>query len=168
MLDLKKSGLFIANGDKISVLIKVAGVAPMLSIISGVLLNDMEKDGTVTALTPLDPEIQDIVCNPHKYIFDTPTASDIIKNELGLDDEKTLGKVEYNDTQFTAWLDKFKEYKKMFPAEHESKMIVLLMREYNYTIVQSKQVITKLKRYIIKKQYENDYCIDCNGFFEIA
>lgn len=50
MLELKKPGLYIANGKSTSVLIRVAGTAPCLTIIRGILLNDMERDGTITVL----------------------------------------------------------------------------------------------------------------------
>ena len=47
MLELKKAGLYIANGKNVSVLVKVTGTAPMLDIVSGILLNDMEKESPV-------------------------------------------------------------------------------------------------------------------------
>ena len=84
MLELKRAGLYIANGKNTSVLVRVAGEYPYLRVISGVLLNDMEKDGTVTVLKEDDPELQDIVCNPKNYIFDLPSVSSSVKNESGL------------------------------------------------------------------------------------
>ena len=81
MLELKKAGLYIANGKNVSVLIKVTGEAPMLDIVSGVLLNDMERDGTITKLDQDSFVIQDIIMNPKNYIFDLPAVSDAIKGD---------------------------------------------------------------------------------------
>ena len=143
MLDLKKSGLFIANGDKISVLIKVAGVAPMLSIISGVLLNDMKKDGTVTALTPLDPEIQDIICNPNDYIYELPSISESIEKS-GF--EKEVNKnVEYSDKQFNEWVGTYKEYLSLYKDNWEPKFTIYLLKNTRYS---KSQVGTILKEII--------------------
>ena len=50
MIELKTAGLYIANGKKTSILIRVTGEYPMLNIVSGVLLNDMQRDGTITKL----------------------------------------------------------------------------------------------------------------------
>lgn len=50
MLELKKPGLYIANGKNISVLVRIAGTAPCLVAVRGILLNDMQRDGTITVL----------------------------------------------------------------------------------------------------------------------
>ena len=64
MIELKTAGLYIANGKKTSILIRVTGEYPMLNIVSGVLLNDMQRDGTITKLDSSSLEIQDILSNP--------------------------------------------------------------------------------------------------------
>lgn len=126
MLELKKAGLYIANGKNICVLVRVAGEYPYLRVISGVLLNDMEKDGTITILKESDPELQDIVCNPKNYIFDFPSVSESIKNQKGLEtsEKKT---VEFTSEQFDDWVNKYISYTRMYPEQYIVKTQVMLI-----------------------------------------
>ena len=126
MLELKRAGLYIANGKNTSVLVRVAGEYPYLRVISGVLLNDMEKDGTVTVLKEDDPELQDIVCNQKNYIFDLPSVSSSIKNENGL---KTTEKksIEFTNEQFDEWVNKYISFTKMYPEQYNVKAQVMII-----------------------------------------
>ena len=88
MLELKKPGLYIANGKNISVLVRIAGTAPCLVAVRGILLNDMQRDGTITVLEKDSLELQDIVANPKSYVFDYPSVSEAVKNALALVEKK--------------------------------------------------------------------------------
>ena len=143
MLELKRAGLYIANGKNTSVLIKVAGEAPMLEIISGVVLNDMERDGTVTVLGKDDLIIQDILTNPKKYVFDYPAVSnDISGIPFGRNTEE-LKNIE--DIEFERWLDTYQEYKTMYPNNYNVKLQISLINE-GFTINQADLIITKLEK----------------------
>lgn len=119
MLELKKAGLYIANGRNVSVLIKVTGEAPMLDIVSGVLLNDMERDGTVTKLDQDSVIIQDILMNPKNYIFDLPAVSEAIKKDPNQDSSKStdLLKEEMEDL-----IDMYQSLQTMYPDKYIIKM----------------------------------------------
>lgn len=143
MLELKRAGLYIANGKNTSVLIKVAGEAPMLEIISGVVLNDMERDGTVTVLGKDDLIIQDILTNPKKYVFDYPAVSnDISGIPFGRNTEELK---DIEDIEFERWLDKYQEYKTMYPNNYNVKLQIGLINE-GFTINQADLIITKLEK----------------------
>ena len=119
MLELKKAGLYIANGKNVSVLIKVTGEAPMLDIVSGVLLNDMERDGTITKLDQDSVIIQDILVNPRNYIFDLPAVSNAINKDYDKDSGKStdLLKDELEDL-----IDTYCNLRTMYPDKYIIKM----------------------------------------------
>lgn len=129
MLELKKSGLYIANGKNVSVLIKVTGEAPMLDIISGVLLNDMEKDGTVTKLDQDSYIIQDILMNPKNYIFDLPAVSDAIKQDPMKDSNKST---DLEEEELEDLIDRYQDLRVMYPDKYIIKMqAVIIGRGYS-------------------------------------
>ena len=143
MLELKRAGLYIANGKNTSVLIKVAGEAPMLEIISGVVLNDMERDGTVTVLGKDDLIIQDILTNPKKYVFDYPAVSnDITGIPFGRSKEEMK---DIEDIEFEKWLDKYQEFKALYPDNYKVKLQISLINE-GFTINQADLIIAKLEK----------------------
>lgn len=124
MLELKKSGLYIANGKNVSVLIKVTGEAPMLDIISGVLLNDMEKDGTVTKLDQDSYIIQDILMNPKNYIFDLPAVSDAIKQDPMKDSNKST---DLEEEELEDLIDRYQDLRVMYPDKYIIKMQAVII-----------------------------------------
>lgn len=124
MLELKKSGLYIANGKNVSVLIKVTGEAPMLDIISGVLLNDMEKDGTVTKLDQDSYIIQDILMNPKNYIFDLPAVSDAIKQDPMKESNKST---DLEEEELEDLIDRYQDLRTMYPNKYIIKMQAVII-----------------------------------------
>ena len=124
MLELKKAGLYIANGKNVSVLIKVTGEAPMLDIISGVLLNDMEKDGTVTKLDQDSYIIQDILMNPKNYIFDLPAVSDAIKQDPMKDSNKST---DLEEEELEDLIDRYQDLRIMYPDKYIIKMQAVII-----------------------------------------
>ena len=124
MLELKKSGLYIANGKNVSVLIKVTGEAPMLDIISGVLLNDIEKDGTVTKLDQDSYIIQDILMNPKNYIFDLPAVSDAIKQDPMKDSNKST---DLEEEELEDLIDRYQDLRIMYPDKYIIKMQAVII-----------------------------------------
>lgn len=124
MLELKKSGLYIANGKNVSVLIKVTGEAPMLDIISGVLLNDMEKDGTVTKLDQDSYIIQDILMNPKNYIFDLPAVSDAIKQDPMKESNKST---DLEEEELEDLIDRYQDLRVMYPDKYIIKMQAVII-----------------------------------------
>lgn len=149
MIQLQREGLYIAQGVNTNILIRVAGVAPMLTIVSGVCLNSMNKNGEVKALTPEDPEIQDIICNPMNYVYEYPALSEAINAEDGLDRKET-GNVEYSREQFDNWCDEYKDYISLYrnPTEYRSKFLIYLMKETEYSINQARMIISQIERKI--------------------
>ena len=144
MLELKKPGLYIANGKNVSVLVKIVGTAPMLDVVSGVLLNDMEKDGTVTVLGKDDILLQDIVMNPQNYVFDLPSVSEAIKKDPYRDEgSKDL---ELSSSQFEKYTERYKNFRTMYPNEksYEVKMIVSLMQD-GFSKSQADIIINQIK-----------------------
>lgn len=124
MLELKKSGLYIANGKNVSVLIKVTGEAPMLDIISGVLLNDMEKDGTITKLDQDSYIIQDILMNPKNYIFDLPAVSDAIKQDPMKESNKST---DLEEEELEDLIDRYQDLRVMYPDKYIIKMQAVII-----------------------------------------
>lgn len=119
MLELKKAGLYIANGKNVSVLIKVTGEAPMLDIVSGVLLNDMKRDGTVTKLDQDSIIIQDILMNPKNYIFDLPAVSDAVKEDPNKESSKST---ELLNNELEDLIDTYNDLRVMYPEKYIVKM----------------------------------------------
>lgn len=124
MLELKKAGLYIANGKNVSVLIKVTGEAPMLDIVSGVLLNDMEKDGTITKLDQDSYIIQDILMNPKNYIFDLPAVSDAIKQDPIKDSNKST---DLEEEELENLIDRYQDLRVMYPDKYIVKMQAVII-----------------------------------------
>lgn len=124
MLELKKAGLYIANGKNVSVLIKVTGEAPMLDIVSGVLLNDMEKDGTITKLDQDSYIIQDILMNPKNYIFDLPAVSDAIKQDPMKDSNKST---DLEEEELEDLIDRYQDLRIMYPDKYIVKMQAVII-----------------------------------------
>ena len=124
MLELKKAGLYIANGKNVSVLIKVTGEAPMLDIVSGVLLNDMEKDGTVTKLDQDSYIIQDILMNPKNYIFDLPAVSDAIKQDPMKESNKST---DLEEEELEDLIDRYQDLRVMYPDKYIIKMQAVII-----------------------------------------
>ena len=124
MLELKKAGLYIANGKNVSVLIKVTGEAPMLDIVSGVLLNDMEKDGTITKLDQDSYIIQDILMNPKNYIFDLPAVSDAIKQDPMKDSNKST---DLEEEELEDLIDYYQDLRVMYPDKYIVKMQAVII-----------------------------------------
>jgi hypothetical protein len=144
MVELTKAGLYIAQGATTNVLIRVVGTAPMLNIVSGVLLNKMaSSSGEVVVLGPNDPEIQDIICNPNDYIYELPSISESIEKS-GF--EKEVNKnVEYSDKQFNEWVGTYKEYLSLYKDNWEPKFTIYLLKNTRYS---KSQVGTILKEII--------------------
>jgi len=124
MLELKKAGLYIADGKNVSVLIKVTGEAPMLDIVSGVLLNDMEKDGTVTKLDQDSYIIQDILMNPKNYIFDLPAVSDAIKQDPMKESNKST---DLEEEELEDLIDRYQDLRIMYPDKYIIKMQAVII-----------------------------------------
>lgn len=124
MLELKKAGLYIANGKNVSVLIKVTGEAPMLDIVSGVLLNDMERDGTITKLDQDSFVIQDIIMNPKNYIFDLPAVSDAIKGDPMKETNKSTN---MEDFELENLIDTYRNLRNMYPEKYIIKMQAVII-----------------------------------------
>lgn len=124
MLELKKAGLYIANGKNVSVLIKVTGEAPMLDIVSGVLLNDVEKDGTITKLDQDSYIIQDILMNPKNYIFDLPAVSDAIKQDPMKDSNKST---DLEEEELEDLIDRYQDLRVMYPDKYIVKMQAVII-----------------------------------------
>lgn len=139
MLELRKAGLYIANGKNTSVLIKVAGEAPLLEIISGVLLNDMEKDGTITPLGKDSIIIQDIVMNPKNYIFELPSVSEAVTKQPFEDSE-----VDESDVDLEEMVDKYLDLRAMYPEKYIIKMQVYIIGK-GYSKTQADRIINKVK-----------------------
>lgn len=147
MIELKKAGLYIANGKHLSVLVRVVGEYPMLNIVSGVLLNDMMRDGTVTILTEKDAEIQDILCNPKDYVFDFPAVTEAVANEKGIKgvNAERGEYAEYNEDTFRTWVDLYKEYRKLYPEQFDVKMIIYIMKSGSYNMNQAQLILKQIK-----------------------
>lgn len=139
MLELRKAGLYIANGKNTSVLIKVAGEAPLLEIISGVLLNDMERDGTITPLSKDSIIIQDIVMNPKNYIFELPSVSEAVTKQPFEDSE-----IDESDVDLEEMVDKYLDLRAMYPDKYNIKMQVYIIGK-GYSKTQADRIINKVK-----------------------
>lgn len=144
MLELSREGLYIANGKDISVLVRVVGEAPMLDIKSGVLLNDMQKDGTITILTKDNPEIQDILMNPKNYVFDYPCTSDAVNNAEGFN-KQIMKNVEFSEQTFVKWTEQYKKFVGIFPDMYRVKMKAFLIRNAKFSASQADIVIRQIE-----------------------
>lgn len=146
MLELKKAGLYIANGKNVSVLVKVVGESPMLDIIRGVLLNDMEKNGTVTVLDRDSIIIQDILMNPKNYIFDLPSVSDAVFKEYSEDTDNSKN-LELEDIELESCIDTYQDYRIMYPDNYIIKMQIYLINK-GYSKNQADMIINRIVSYI--------------------
>ena len=143
MLELKKPGLYIANGKSTSVLIRVAGTAPSLTIIRGNLLNDMERDGTITVLEKESLEIQDIMANPKSYIFDKPAVSQAVLNTLGLEATEK-NRIKYTEKEFAGYIASYRLNRTMYPDEYIVKTQVVLIQK-GFSKSQADMIISQIE-----------------------
>lgn len=141
MLELKKAGLYIANGRNVSVLIKVTGEAPMLDIVSGVLLNDMDRDGTIVKLDANSVIIQDILMNPKNYIFDLPAVSAAIKEDYKKDSSKSTDLLA-NELEDLAEI--YQNFQRMYPTMFIVKMQAYIIGK-GYSKNQADIIIRKIE-----------------------
>lgn len=153
MVELKEEGLYIANGKDISVLVKVVGKAPMLDIVCGVLLNEMQANNTVKVLDKNSPEIQDILLHPDTYVFDYPVLSEAINNSLGLNKPHSK-QIEYTEKQFSKWVEKYQKLKKDYPEECNVKMTVALVSNDKFSVDQAEMIIKQINSRIRIRNYE--------------
>ena len=153
MVELKEEGLYIANGKDISVLIKVVGKAPMLDIVCGVLLNEMQANNTVKVLDKNSPEIQDILLHPDTYVFDYPVLSEAVNNSLGLNKPHSK-QIEYTEKQFSKWVEKYQKLKKDYPEECNVKMTVALVSNDKFSVDQAEMIIKQINSRIRIRNYE--------------
>ena len=153
MVELKEEGLYIANGKDISVLVKVVGKAPMLDIVCGVLLNEMQANNTVKVLDKNSPEIQDILLHPDTYVFDYPVLSEAVNNLLGLNKPHSK-QIEYTEKQFSKWVEKYQKLKKDYPEECNVKMTVALVSNDKFSVDQAEMIIKQINSRIRIRNYE--------------
>lgn len=153
MVELKEEGLYIANGKDISVLIKVVGKAPMLDIVCGVLLNEMQANNIVKVLDKNSPEIQDILLHPDTYVFDYPVLSEAVNNSLGLNKPHSK-QIEYTEKQFSKWVEKYQKLKKDYPEECNVKMTVALVSNDKFSVDQAEMIIKQINSRIRIRNYE--------------
>lgn len=153
MVELKEEGLYIANGKDISVLVKVVGKAPMLDIVCGVLLNEMQANNIVKVLDKNSPEIQDILLHPDTYVFDYPVLSEAVNNSLGLNKPHSK-QIEYTEKQFSKWVEKYQKLKKDYPEECNVKMTVALVSNDKFSVDQAEMIIKQINSRIRIRNYE--------------
>lgn len=149
MLELKKAGLYIANGKNVSVLVKVTGTAPMLDIVSGILLNDMEKDGTITVLDPDSLIVQDILLNPKSYVFDLPAVSEAVLKDPYK--ENPTKSTDIDDTELEDLIDNYQSFRTMYPDKYIIKMQAHLIGK-GYTKTQADILIKTIEARIRLRQ----------------
>lgn len=149
MLELKKAGLYIANGKNVSVLVKVTGTAPMLDIVSGILLNDMEKDGTITVLDPDSLIVQDILLNPKSYVFDLPAVSEAVLKDPYK--ENPTKSTDIDDTELEDLIDNYQSFRTMYPDKYIIKMQAYLIGK-GYTKTQADILIKTIEARIRLRQ----------------
>ena len=143
MVNLKEEGLYIANGKDTCVLVKVVGKAPMLDIVCGVLLNDMNNNNVVTSLDKNSQEIKDIIAHPDNYVFEYPTVSTAIINEPGKNKPHPR-QVEFTEKQFTKWIEEYQKMKVNYPDNYDSKMTIFLINKENFSVSQSEMIIKQI------------------------
>lgn len=149
MIELKREGLYIANGKNISVLIKVTGQTPYLDIPCGVLLNDMQNRNCVTVLDRNSPEIQDILSNPTQYVYDFPTVSDAINNKEGLETTEHE-RIEYSTETFNEWVNAYLRLREAYPDGYYVKTVIYLMKK-GYAKSQADLIIKQIVNHIHRK-----------------
>lgn len=149
MLELKKAGLYIANGKNVSVLVKVTGTAPMLDIVSGILLNDMEKDGTITVLDSDSLILQDILLNPKSYVFDLPAVSEAVLKDPYK--ENPTKSTDIDDTELEDLIDNYQSFRTMYPDKYIIKMQANLIGK-GYTKTQADILIKTIEARIRLRQ----------------
>lgn len=149
MLELKKAGLYIANGKNVSVLVKVTGTAPMLDIVSGILLNDMEKDGTITVLDSDSLILQDILLNPKSYVFDLPAVSEAVLKDPYK--ENPTKSTDIDDTELEDLIDNYQSFRTMYPDKYIIKMQACLIGK-GYTKTQADILIKTIEARIRLRQ----------------
>lgn len=142
-LNLTREGVYIAQGTKTNVLIRVIGVAPMLSITSGVLLNDLVSKGVVTALSKDDPEIQDIIAHPYDYSFCSASISDSINNESALESTE-CERIEYSNSEFEDMISLYKEYLTLYKEQAETRFLVEIVKLKRWSMSQSRALLKEI------------------------
>lgn len=145
MIPLKNEGLYIANGEKISLMVRVVGKLPMLTIVSGISLNTFRATGQIIPMDITSPEIQDILEHPDNYTFEEPSVSCAINNA----DETLKGankRIEYTEELFEIWRKKYISLKYLHKGVAYARMIAILCTEYNYSFPSAKIIVEQIEK----------------------
>lgn len=140
MFELKREGLYIAQGPKTNVLIRVVGEYPLLSILGGVSLNELYATGKAKTLTDKSPEIQDILVNPRKYTFELPTVTEAVTNEKGL--ELETKPIENIETMVERWKEDYASNMELYG--NTIKLALRIVSE-GYTVSQANGIIKQIE-----------------------
>lgn len=144
-----KEGIYIAQSPEINILIRVAGKAPLLSIIGAIDLNKFYQTGKVENLSENSIEVLDIMSCPEKYRFEPPSITSAIES-TGINKElgRTLSDIT-NDEE-SEFVRKYQELIRLYGScdKADNRMILWLKKEKNIAISQGRFVIEKIKKLI--------------------
>lgn len=148
--DELSSGVFIAQGPEVNVLIRLEGKSPMLRVIGAIDLNQFYRFGKVVELETNSLVIQDIIMYPEKYQFEAPNISSTVFNEEGY--EAGVGRDEDTITQdfMDQCVQKYRSLIKLTNSVDDAKvkMKIWLKREQSFSISQGEAFINKLINYM--------------------
>lgn len=148
-MDKLSAGIWIAQGQDINVLINFTGSSPLLEFQCGIDLNAFKK-GIVKILKKDSLEVQDIIMNPRKYIFEEPSLSDAV-NELSKLSVSRFASVPENPERDSAIMEYYKEKLRILtPQEASSKTIIWAKENFGITVDQGFTILSKIKRLMSK------------------
>lgn len=151
MAELKKSGLYIAQGPETNVLIKVEGKAPLLEIVGAIDLNEFNRTGKAKELDKNSIEVLDIMSCPEKYCFESPSITDAIKNEEGLNKKSGRDADTVKESEYDNFIAEYKRLHQLYPpAQAEPKFALWLKQKHNISLNSSQFVISKIKKMLNK------------------
>lgn len=144
-MDKLGAGIWIAQGQDINVLINFTGSSPMLEFQCGIDLNAFKR-GTVRVLKKDSLEVQDIIMNPRKYIFEEPSLSDAV-DELSRFSMPKFASIPDNAERDSAIMEYYKErIGSLTVQEASSKTIIWAKENFGITIDQGFTILAKIKK----------------------
>lgn len=139
------AGIWIAQGQDINVLVNLTGTAPLLEFVNGIDLNAFKK-GVIRTLKKESLEVQDILMNPRKYVFEEPSLSDAV-NELSKLSLTKFASIAEDPGRDAAIMEYYKgKLSILNVSEASSKTIIWAKETYGITVDQGFTILAKIKK----------------------
>lgn len=132
-----KAGMWIAQGPKTNVLLRLGGKAPMLEVMGAIDLNYFFETGKARELTNESPAVIDILSYPENYSFFPPAISEAIMNADGIGSYK-FESYDATPEERKKVIEMYKAFLPLYGIDRsKAKLRIYIKNELNMTMGQA-------------------------------